>query len=522
MHRKLFTFTIVFSAAGLGPLACADVLTWVGAGTNGNEAIEHRDPGTLWSRSENWLGEIAEDTIPTLHPDGSGTDAIVSLGNFGRIYASALQTRTLTIDNSAADFNWDGNLVLQSAETHVVGNSLELTGGAVLRQAGGRVEFVDRNSSISLQDGSIYRLDDGETVLPGTLTLGSGDTKLYVNGGHLIADKIVLSNEEADICVSNGGSVRVHSLVLETLRPNSCIRGRLEVQHISARGGNLTAGSNERVGLVAPTDVTANRETAILQIDGDITFWGGVEWQIYGTEPGLGYDQIDANGNLTISGILDFEFPPLTDQHDPIYLPKTGDTFDVVVADNFVLTEVGLRLPSTSRGLLFTGHWGSIGSRQGLRLIAQYDFRQALGDFNGDQRLDIDDLSLITRRRGNMSDDSIYDLDQNGLVDDTDRRIWIHQLKQTRFGDSNLDGEFNSGDLTAVFQAAKYDLDEAAGWAEGDWTGDGRFDSSDLTAAFQDGGYQMPQATDNTVPEPSSAILIAFGIIRLCRRHTYR
>lgn len=52
----------------------------------------------------------------------------------------------------------------------------------------------------------------------------------------------------------------------------------------------------------------------------------------------------------------------------------------------------------------------------------------------------------------------------------------------TYLGDANLDGEFNSCDLTTVFQAAKYELDEDAGWAEGDWTGDGQFDTADLVA----------------------------------------
>lgn len=53
-------------------------------------------------------------------------------------------------------------------------------------------------------------------------------------------------------------------------------------------------------------------------------------------------------------------------------------------------------------------------------------------------------------------------------------------------GRSNLDGEFGSADLVAVFTAAEYEDGEDGNstWAEGDWNGDGDFDTSDLVAAF--------------------------------------
>jgi hypothetical protein len=77
------------------------------------------------------------------------------------------------------------------------------------------------------------------------------------------------------------------------------------------------------------------------------------------------------------------------------------------------------------------------------------------------------------------------------------------------FGDSNLDGEFNSSELVAVFgdvngdgrfdssdliqvyQAGEYE-DAIFGnstFEEGDWNDDGEFDSSDLVLAFKDGYY---------------------------------
>ena len=96
---------------------------------------------------------------------------------------------------------------------------------------------------------------------------------------------------------------------------------------------------------------------------------------------------------------------------------------------------------------------------------------------------------------------------------------WVHEIANTYFGDSNLDGEFNSADLVSIFVAGEYE-DAIGGnstWATGDWSGNGEFDSADLVLAFQDGGYELgPRAAVNNVPEPNglalpSMFLFAFG-----------
>ena len=45
----------------------------------------------------------------------------------------------------------------------------------------------------------------------------------------------------------------------------------------------------------------------------------------------------------------------------------------------------------------------------------------------------------------------------------------------TGVGDTNLDGEFSSGDLVQVFVDGKYETNEEAGWEQGDWNGDHHF-----------------------------------------------
>ena len=108
-----------------------------------------------------------------------------------------------------------------------------------------------------------------------------------------------------------------------------------------------------------------------------------------------------------------------------------------------------------------------------------------------------------------------FDLDNNAAVNAEDRRVWIEDLRNTYFGDANLDGEFNSSDFVAVFGAAKYETGEAATWGEGDWNGDAQFNSSDFVSAFSGGGYEKGPRPAAAVPEPSSLNLAVVAILGL-------
>ena len=115
----------------------------------------------------------------------------------------------------------------------------------------------------------------------------------------------------------------------------------------------------------------------------------------------------------------------------------------------------------------------------------------------------------------------MFDLNSDETIDTEDHRIWVGVLKHTWFGDADLDGQFNSGDVVQVFIAGKYETDAAAGWSEGDWNGNGVFDSSDFVIAFEDGGYEQGPRTDAVaVPEPTSVLLLIPGLIAVagCRR----
>ena len=138
------------------------------------------------------------------------------------------------------------------------------------------------------------------------------------------------------------------------------------------------------------------------------------------------------------------------------------------------------------------------------------------GDFDGNGMLDAVDIDLLSAEVEAGTDKLTFDLNNDQAVNQQDREVWVNDLKNTWFGDANLDGEFNSGDFVQVFQVGEYEdgVDGNSGWADGDWNGDANFNSSDFIIAFQAGGFELgPKAAVASVPEPSAPVL---AMIALC------
>ncbi|MCP4189122.1 MAG: LamG domain-containing protein [Planctomycetaceae bacterium] len=139
------------------------------------------------------------------------------------------------------------------------------------------------------------------------------------------------------------------------------------------------------------------------------------------------------------------------------------------------------------------------------------------GDFNGDTLIDAKDIDLLTAEVIAGTNDILFDLTGDNLVNYSDRDAWVNDIKNTWYGDSNLDGEFNSTDFVVVFSAAEFEdlLENNSGWATGDWNGDQEFNSSDFVTAFQAGGFEAgpKAAAAQLVPEPNTAILLLLGFL---------
>ena len=154
-------------------------------------------------------------------------------------------------------------------------------------------------------------------------------------------------------------------------------------------------------------------------------------------------------------------------------------------------------------------------------LVATVTVVPTEGDFNGNRRYDAGDIDLLSVEVRAGTNDPFYNLNDDNVVDQQDREIWINQLARTYFGDANLDGEFNSSDFVDVFVGGEYE-DGVVGnstWATGDWSGDSEFDSSDFVSAFVAGGYELgPRPSVKAVPEPTTVLSLALGMAAMAWR----
>jgi hypothetical protein len=166
---------------------------------------------------------------------------------------------------------------------------------------------------------------------------------------------------------------------------------------------------------------------------------------------------------------------------------------------------------SSLRGFASREH-GNVDFRPQLHF--EYALSALPGDFNQDQRLDEADLTLLTTATLTGSN-LAYDLNHDGQLNHEDRRIWVEELKNSWFGDADLNGQFDTNDMTSVFQIGEYEDIEAGNstWSEGDWTGDFEFDSNDFVLAFQGGGYEQgPRLAAPVVPEPAAWLLMTVAL----------
>ena len=153
---------------------------------------------------------------------------------------------------------------------------------------------------------------------------------------------------------------------------------------------------------------------------------------------------------------------------------------------------------------------GPLGTFTFLRLLD--------GDVDKTGTVDANDIDVISTAIRTGESDTSFDLNGDGAVSEADRNYLIHEVLNTFFGDSNLDGEFSSSDLTLTFQASQYEdaVDRNSTWVTGDWNGDQEFDSSDLVFAFAEGAYEKgPRAAVAAVPEPNCSVTMALALAAL-------
>jgi autotransporter-associated beta strand protein len=352
---------------------------------------------------------------------------------------------------------------LQGSGTVVLGGSQLTLGGLGL------------NSSLAgvVSDGPI---PGGQLIKIGSGTLSLGGDNTYTGLTTARAGTLQVNGSiPNDVLVEAGA----------TLGGTGTIGGQVDVApggklNPGITAGTLTVGSLSLGEGLLQIDLTSAASFDKLNVLGNVTLSGGIH-------PGGALD-VTLSGGYVPHGSLSFDILDwaggLSGTFSAVQLPTLGGTLTW----------------DTSR--LYTS---------GILSVVGPDLA---GDFGQDGVLDVTDIDMLTGAVLANTNNLTFDLTGDRKVDQADRVEWITRLRQTWFGDANLDGEFNSSDLVSVFQQGEYE-DAAllnSTWATGDWNGDGEFNSSDFVTAFQDGGYELgPRIGPQAVPEPAGGLLMGLA-----------
>ncbi len=211
----------------------------------------------------------------------------------------------------------------------------------------------------------------------------------------------------------------------------------------------------------------------ILVINGDTTLGGNslASFEVFGTTPGTGHDQINITGNLIIDPA---RAELITDLNT--FIPSYGDVFQIITYGS--RTGVFDRIDG-----VFPAH--------ALALAPVYDFP---GSANP------------------VLANTPFAPAPNSLT-----------LFTTLPGDANLDLKVEDRDLSLLL--TNFGMSNAS-WLDGDFTGDTRVDDDDLSLLLTNFGNTatigqtpaVPTTTISAVPEPTTLAILSLGGLLLARR----
>ncbi|MEQ9453990.1 MAG: hypothetical protein RLN76_05275 [Phycisphaeraceae bacterium] len=146
---------------------------------------------------------------------------------------------------------------------------------------------------------------------------------------------------------------------------------------------------------------------------------------------------------------------------------------------------------------------------RGILHIFDLDTGEGLfGDYDDSGVLDEPDINLLTAAIRAGSTDLDFDADSSGTVDADDLSEWVTVLFGTFLGDSNLDGNVDLIDLSALAS----NFGGTAGWAGGNFNTDTVVDLIDLSLLASNFG------STTAIPEPAAISLLGLGALAIGRR----
>lgn len=128
------------------------------------------------------------------------------------------------------------------------------------------------------------------------------------------------------------------------------------------------------------------------------------------------------------------------------------------------------------------------------------------GDFNDDGLVDASDIDLLSIEDRASTHKVEFDVTGDNLVNELDRSFWVTIIKETVFGDVDLDRSVGFSD----FLLLRDNFGKPGGWASGDFDGDANVTFADFLLLGDTFG--TPVAV-TPVPEPGANHLALFGLL---------
>ncbi|MCA9264794.1 MAG: hypothetical protein KDA60_13130, partial [Planctomycetales bacterium] len=400
-----------------------------------------------------------------------------------------------------------GNSYILGGEVHT--SALSARGaGAEIVQDGGEVYtgtiFTTQEGTYSLLNGELHV----QTAIEGdALNLDGGGATVVLESGAVwdLTQTFAVAEQNAHLVI-NKGALAIHDAVTDPRIAFGSYSGdgllhergtTLEVgQDDELFASTAIAGSVVNDGLIGP----GNHVGGQLRVHGDYiqTSNGRLRIQVGYDASGTMFSSDDVSvsqGIMEVAGTLELEYangyvPALRDDFKILYPPgNVIGAFDEII------------FPEMAEGL--TWDLDEYGKLTVVRDVASQFAGFLVGDLDGNGIWEPADVDLMVLSVRTGVEDTLFDLDQSGSVDEADLALLIESHIGTRFGDVNLDGRVDEADFR-VWETHQFQ--EAAGWSGGDFNGDGVTDGLDFNHWLQNRGWVSPWAA--AVPEPTGTFWV--------------
>ena len=343
----------------------------------------------------------------------------------------------------------------------------------------------------------------GTNTFAGTLTIEAGE--LAVSGAAAAIDGA------ASITIQAGGKLALHSGTIKTPSLIAASGSAFQFDGGTLMVTNVNGSLANTGGTLAP-----GMSTAISSISQDFSQTsGGLQIELGGTTAGTGFDKLMVGGSALLAGFLEVQLVNG-------FNPSLAQSFQILTSGGGIagmfLDHV---LPTLSGGL----SWQLIYRTNGVTLTVgpaeQSTLVSPMGDYNRDGTVNGGDYTVW---RNSLGSTLLLAADGNGdnLVDQDDYAVWRDHWGLAWLplaGDYNLDGRVDMVDYT-VWRNALGGTNQNA-----DGNGDLKVDAEDFAiwkTAYGgsvnlggSGGFGV----DGVVPEPSTWLLIAIGLLAGAMMH---